>query len=258
MFFGQARPLALVMCLFFAGASCAQMNQQDETAAVKGQRVAKSDQRRRADLDEVSKRIIALTNTFRRQENLPALEHDLRLRKAASYFADYMARTDKFGHGADGSAPAARVKKFGYAYCIVAENIAYQFSSAGFATADLADRLFDGWQNSPGHRKNMLDPGVTETAVAIARSDQTGYFYAVQLFGRPESESVEFSIVNRTGAAVEYSLDGQSFPLPPRATRTHQRCGPSELTFHGKTVQPANGQQLVVANDQGSAVLKVK
>ena len=45
-----------------------------------------------------------------------------------------MARTGKFSHSADGSEPAARAKRFGYEYCIVAENIAYIFSSEGMAT----------------------------------------------------------------------------------------------------------------------------
>lgn len=219
---------------------------------------ANSDERNRPDLTEASKRIVASTNTFRRQETLPALEPDPQLGKAARYFADYMARTDKYGHGADGQAPAARAKKFGYEYCIVAENIAYLFNSAGFATVDLAKGFFEGWQNSPGHRKNMLDPNVTETAVAIAHSAKTGHYYAVQLFGRPKSASIEFSVANQAGLVVEYSVDGQTFPLPPRVTRTHQRCQSSEFGFRGKTLQLVNGQRLVVVNDQGSVQLQVE
>ncbi len=213
---------------------------------------------KRPDLAEAAQRIIASTNAFRQQQNLATIEPDLQLGKAARYFADFMARTDKYGHSADGQAPAARAKKFGYEYCIVAENIAYQFSSAGFATVELADRLFQGWQNSPGHRKNMLDPNVTESAVAIAHSRDTGHYYAVQLFGRPKSESIEFSVANRAGAAVEYSVDGQTFTLPPLVTRTHQRCKPSQLEFRGKTLKPVNGQRVVVVNDQGSVELKVQ
>lgn len=250
--------LVVVLFVFASGAPFAQVKQPDGTAVVEGQRGAGGEQRLRADPDEVSKRLIASTNVLRRQSNLPQLEHDPRLRKAARYFADYMARVDKFGHDADGNAPAARAQKFGYVYCIVTENIAYQYSSAGLSTAELVDRLFDGWKNSPGHLKNMLDPDVTETAVAIARSDRTEHFYAVQMFGRPKSAEVEFSIVNRTGTAVEYSLDGRTVTLPPRTTRTHQGCRPSEITFQGRSVSPANGQQLVVVDDQGSAVLKAQ
>ncbi len=70
----------------------------------------------------------------------------------------------------------------------------------------------------------MVNPNVTETAVAIAHSPRTDYYYAVQLFGRPKSQMVEFKVANRTGVGVEYRLDGQIFPLPTRATSTHQVC----------------------------------
>jgi uncharacterized protein YkwD len=42
----------------------------------------------------------------------------------------------------------------------------------------------EGWKRSPGHRRNLLAREATQTGVAVARSDQ-GYYYAVQLFGRP-------------------------------------------------------------------------
>lgn len=169
-----------------------------------------------------------------------------------------MARTGKFSHSADGSEPAARAKRFGYEYCIVSENIAYVFSSEGTDTSELARRVVEGWQKSPSHRKNMVDPNVTETAVAIARSSRTDYYYAVQLFGKPKSQMVEFKVANRTGVRVEYALDGQIFQLPARATITHQVCKQPVVQFHGKTLQPASGQQLVIVNDQNGMQVQVQ
>ena len=185
-------------------------------------------------------------------------ERNPHLAKAARYFADFMARTDQYSHSADGSEPAGRATKFGYDYCTVAENIAYTFNSQGFGTAELANRFVDGWQNSPEHRRNMLEPNVTDTAVAIAQSAKTGRFYAVQLFGRPKSASIEFKVENRAGVEVEYALDGQTFALPPRVTRTHQGCKPFDLAFRGKAVQPTNGQRWVVVNDREGVQLKVQ
>lgn len=258
-----ARRLALSACVFLAGASYAQVSQQREPTVVTpearvGTRGDEAIQSARADTAETARRIIGSTNAFRRQESLPAVSPAPQLASAARYFADFMARTGKYGHSADGSEPAARAKRFGYEYCIVAENIAHVFSSTGFATTKLANRLFEGWQNSPGHRKNMLDPHVTETAVAVAYSPKTGHYYAVQLFGRPKSQAIEFSVANRADTTVEYSLNGQTFPLPPRATRTHQICKPAELAFRGKTLQPMNGQQLVIVNDQNGMQLQVQ
>ena len=211
-----------------------------------------------ADMPDAARRVVDLTNAFRRQQNLQPTGPAPQLASTARYFADFMARTGKFSHSADGSEPAARAKRFGYDYCTVAENIAYVFSSEGTDTAELARRLVDGWQNSPEHRRNMLDANVTETAVAIARSPRTDFYYAVQLFGRPKSQMVEFKVANRAGIAVEYTVDGQTFALPARATSTHQVCSRPVVRFHGKTLQPAAGQQLVILNDQNGIQVQVQ
>ena len=80
----------------------------------------------------------------------------------------------------------------------------------------------------------MVDPNVTETAVAVAHSATTDYYYAVQLFGRPKSQMIEFKVANRTGDSVEYTLDGQTFQLP-RARRAHTRyASVPTLNFAGK------------------------
>ena len=211
-----------------------------------------------ADTAEVSRRVVAATNEFRRQENLLPTGHAPQLASAARYFADFMARTGKYGHTADGTEPAARAKRFGYEYCIVAENIAQLYRSDGIATVELGERLFKGWQDSPEHRKNMLDPNVTESAVVVARSAKTDYYYAVQLFGRPVSQSIEFKVANQAGVAVTYALDGQTFQLPARTTMTHQVCKPATVEFRGKTLQPANGQQLVIVNVQNGVQLQAR
>lgn len=211
-----------------------------------------------ADPAEAARRVVALTNAFRRQQNLQPTGPAPQLASAARYFADFMARTGKFSHSADGSEPAARAKRFGYEYCAVAENIAYVFSSEGTDTGELARRVVEGWQNSPGHRANMLNPNVTETAVAIAHRAHTDYYYAVQLFGRPKSQMIQFKVANRTGVGVEYTLDGHTFQLPTRTTTTHQVCNRPVVQFHGKTLQPASGQQLEIVNDQNGMQVQVQ
>ena len=100
-----------------------------------------------------------------------AASPDENLAKTARYFADYMARTDNYGHTADGRQPSARATEHGYDYCVVAENIAYQFSSTSFETGELVDGFVEGWKQSPGHRKNILDDTVIDTGVAVAYSD---------------------------------------------------------------------------------------
>lgn len=210
------------------------------------------------DLAAVAKLIVERTNAFRVQEGHPKLTVNDKLTQTARDFAGFMARTDKYGHEADGKKPAERVKEHGYDYCLVAENIAYLYTSAGFATEELGRRFVEGWQNSPGHRKNMLDPDVTETGVAVARGEKSGYYYAVQLFGRPKSQALTFKVANRTEEAIEYALGEEKFELPPRYVRTHERCRPEEVKFtwpdgagEPAALKPAGGEVLVIVKEKG-------
>ncbi|KFI22812.1 serine protease [Nitrosococcus oceani] len=206
-------------------------------------------------LTKAAKGIINRTNTFRQEKGRQKLAVSPKLKEASRYFAKFMARTDQYSHNADGNQPAERASRYGYRYCIVSENIAFQFDTAGFTTEELIQGFFQGWKSSPGHRKNMLDPGVTEVGVAVARSKQSGYYYAVQMFGRPKSLRIEFQVVNNTATAIQYELGSQLFPLPPRAIRTHQLCRSENLRFHwpdqqeNTLVQPNNGNRYTIRRE---------
>lgn len=138
-------------------------------------------------LKETIAGIFERTNAFRKEEQFSPLTQSEILQKTAQEFADYMARTGKYGHEADDRTPVDRVKANKYEFCYVGENIAMQFRSDGFATGPLVKAFFQGWKNSPPHRENMLHPDVTETGIGIAQSSETGAFFAVQLVGRPLS-----------------------------------------------------------------------
>jgi uncharacterized protein YkwD len=202
------------------------------------------------DLDRAEQQIVEQTNRFRRDQGIAATAPSRHLDSAARRFAQYMARSGRYGHEADGRKPVERTRAAGYEECMVAENIAFQYNSAGFGARDLADGFFEGWRNSPGHRRNMLEADATETAVAIERSAQ-GRYYAVQLFGRPASQRVRFEIGNRAPQAVRYELDGKAFDLPPRATRRHEQCGRSALRLQlpgsaARVLHPEAGDRLRV------------
>jgi uncharacterized protein YkwD len=209
-------------------------------------------------LSQAAQSIVEQTNHFRIRNGRAGLTVDRRLSEAAAYFAGYMARTDEYGHTADGSRPSRRAERFGYHYCIVAENIAYEYSSVGFGQQELARRFVQGWIDSPHHRENMLDRAVTDIGVAVAHSEESGNWYGVQMFGRPLSTRTRFSIANRSGETVRYSIDGRSFLLRPRYTRTHQRCRPVTIDF-GWTDQddalvPADGADYIVTKAADGSV----
>jgi uncharacterized protein YkwD len=168
--------------------------------------------------------VVQKTNAFRAAHELGAVAPEARLAETAQRFAEYMAASDTYGHEADGRKPAQRAQAQGYEFCLVAENIAYQYSSSGFSTGDLADHLVAGWEDSPGHRRNLLLPQAVDIGVGLARSARTGRWYAVQVFGRPKGAASRFQIANRGDASVSYELDSEAFTLPPRGTRTHHGC----------------------------------
>jgi uncharacterized protein YkwD len=214
------------------------------------------------DLEQAARRILQLTNEFRRQESDRNLIVDEHLREAARYFARYVAEAARLDHKADGSTPGARAKKYGYDYCIIAENLAYEYRSDGFTTDTLAVSIVEGWKRSPEHRKNMLQPDVTQTGVALAGSrTKPGYFYAVQMLGRPQSSAIHFEIANRSNSAIRYQIGGKPWTLSPHETRTHDGCALGELHVNlpGKptTAKPATGDRYAIVQT-GSRTLALR
>jgi hypothetical protein len=70
----------------------------------------------------------------------------------------------------------------------------------------------------------------------------------VQLFGRPASAQIRFSITNNTPDEVEYTIGDQGFTLPPRYTRTHKQCRESELKFAAGDVEAAASAMFTVTS----------
>ena len=249
-----AAPLALgvlparLSCLLFAMALA--------TAAG-----AQSPRGQQPDTAIVGPHVIEQTNALRSRHGLTAVEPDANLAEAAQKFAEFMARTERYGHEADTRRPADRAAAEGYEHCMVAENIAYVFSSSGFTSEQLASRLVAGWWQSPGHRENMLLAPATHTGFGVAQSERSTRYYAVQLFARPRSASTRFEVANRADTPIRYEVDGEAFDLAIKVTRTHTRCTdatlrilwPSEID--GTTgVRPHNGARYVVARDRSGRI----
>lgn len=177
--------------------------------------------------------IVVGANAFRRAQGLGELRPAPALDAAAAAFARYMASTDRYGHEADGRAPVQRVEAQGYDHCLVAENIAFEYRSTGFEAGELGPRFVRGWIDSPPHRANLLLADAVDTGVGVARSRRTGRWYAVQLFGRPQSMSVEFKLSNPTPRPARYVLDGERRDLPARTTMTHRECSAPTVSVAG-------------------------
>src|SRR5262249_31422403 len=256
-------PALIAATLLIPTVARGQSAQHDDVEVIDAPAFKSADEKK-PDLAAVTKYIVEKTNEFRVKEGRPRVTVDTKLTETARDFADYMARTGRYGHTADGSRPADRAAKHGDEDCIVAENIAYAFDSAGFTSDELGKKFVERWKESPGHRKNMLDPDVTQTGAAVARSEKTGYYFAVQVFSRPKSQAVEFKVENRSSATVTYRIGEKEFSLPPRYTRTHEQGRPTEVAFEltagGKAAPESRkaetGAKFVVLEERGA--LRVK
>jgi uncharacterized protein YkwD len=199
-----------------------------------------------ADESAAASLIVERTNEFRHAQGLAAVQVDARLAQAAVEFARYMARTGKYGHEADGRDPTARAVAQGYDFCLVLENIAYHYDSRGFETRGLAQASFDGWKDSPPHRRNMQNALVAHTGVGVARA-ANGYYYAVQMFGLPRSAAVSFEVRNESEAPVRYRVGDTAYTVAPRSIRTHQACLREPVRFEGlaggEAVEPKSGDR---------------
>jgi len=184
------------------------------------------------DLPATQTAIIEMTNAFRAEQRLGGLQRNATLALAAQRYAEYLASTGRFAHDADGRSPADRISAAGYKHCSVAENLALNQKSTGFETRELARSAVEGWKGSPPHRRAMLDPGVTEIGIGIAKAPDTDPKYiSVQLFGRPLSMRYSFRIENAAQDAIAYSFSNKEHTLPPRAIVTIASCQPGEILF---------------------------
>ncbi len=206
------------------------------------------------DLPQTEIAVIEMTNAFRAENRLDAVRINPTLSRAAKLYAEYLARTGKFAHEADGRQPSDRTQAVGYKHCMVAENLALNQSSRGFETRDLALRAVDGWKNSPPHREAMLLPHVTEIGVGIAKAaDKDPRYLSVQLFGRPESLKFSFKVENRAEAPIHYGFAQKRHAVPANAWVVHTACTPSALVVEGvaSEFKPGEGAVFRVARDAG-------
>jgi hypothetical protein len=129
--------------------------------------------------------IVRLTNEVRSANGLQELNENRLLDSAAEERARDMLQKAYFGHVSPTGQRASDVAvRTGYEYRIIAENIARGL----FPTNQ---RLIDRWMQSPGHRRNILSPGIRDIGVAIVKGAVNGEMrlLVVQLFGLRSSSA---------------------------------------------------------------------
>ena len=108
----------------------------------------------------------SMISGYRANNGLGAVTLDPALMKLAEEHSRTMAARDKLDHDV-GKAFQSRIRGSGFDAKVAVENI-----SAGYHT--LAE-AFSGWRDSPPHRANMLNKGVTRMGIAAIYSPNSKY-----------------------------------------------------------------------------------
>jgi hypothetical protein len=128
----------------------------------------------RVDPDLVA--VLEAHNRERRKEGLGMVKLSAKLNQAAFVHAKDMAAHSAMDHkGSDGSSTVDRVKRTGYVYLRVGENVAEGQQSVA--------EVMVTWMDSPGHKANILGK-FTELGAACVLDDQGVPYWCVD-FGTP-------------------------------------------------------------------------
>ncbi|MEX6508023.1 CAP domain-containing protein [Jiella sp. M17.18] len=120
---------------------------------------------------------LAEVNRFRARSGLPPVRYAAVLDKAAERQARAMAAKGELSHTLDGDL-RGRLDLAGYDAAAAAENIGWNYASTA--------AVMTGWENSAGHRANLLNPRVTEMGFAAATGPNGQPYWALVL-GTPDT-----------------------------------------------------------------------
>ena len=122
-------------------------------------------------------RVIELTNEHRRAAGCGNLTWNPALAQAAQGHATDMAANNYFSHTSrNGASFATRIRRAGYRYRMVAENLA--------AGQQSPEEVVATWMASPGHRANILNCRLRQVGIGFAEHGSSSYgSYWVQDFG---------------------------------------------------------------------------
>jgi uncharacterized protein YkwD len=131
------------------------------------------------DIKSLEEQCLDEVNRVRKAHNLMPLQLSEELLEVARSYSRRMAEEGFFDHyDPDGRTVRERVTRANIRWHVVGENLAY---SNGYINPVAAS--MSGWMDSPGHRRNILDPEWRETAIGAWVSDN-GTVYFTEIFLR--------------------------------------------------------------------------
>jgi uncharacterized protein YkwD len=118
--------------------------------------------------DGTELQMLRLINDFRAQNGVGPVTLSPTLTNAAEFHSRDMAARNYFSHDLPGIGTwSANIGNHGYRPATRAETIAAGYSDA--------QRTFQQWVNSPGHRSNMLNPSLTAIGIGAAYGASSTY-----------------------------------------------------------------------------------
>jgi uncharacterized protein YkwD len=155
--------------------------------------------------NDSERQLLDSLNRERTAQGLAPLQWDNALFKAARKHALLMLNLNILEHQLPNEPNLqARLTEAGARFGAIAENIAIGANP---------ETIHNGWMNSPGHRKNILDPRLTSVGIAAVRG--TGGLYAVQDFSQnvpelsvEEQEQKVISLLTARGLRLAEATNG--------------------------------------------------
>ncbi|SEQ85290.1 uncharacterized protein, YkwD family [Virgibacillus subterraneus] len=144
--------------------------QQQETT----KQPEKQEQTQSQQLNEFEQQVVELTNKERTAQGLEPLKVDTELSKVAREKSSDMSTNNYFSHNSPTyGSPFDMMKQFGISYQTAGENIA-----KGQRTPQ---EVVNGWMNSEGHRKNIMNSDFTHIGVGYV---EQGNYWTQQFIGK--------------------------------------------------------------------------
>lgn len=125
---------------------------------------------------ELRSSVLCLLNRVRENHGIPPLEFNESLRRSASAHSVSMVRSRSLSHyGPGGSTVLSRVARAGYLASASRFRVAENIGAGGGQEFGSPRAIVDAWMRSPGHRENILDRGLRDFGVGVARGYPYGH-----------------------------------------------------------------------------------
>jgi hypothetical protein len=156
---------------------------------------------------DAAEQLFAMGNQVRVEAGVAPLTWDPELAAAARKHCERMVAEGPIAHRYDGEPDLSeRASVAGAHFGLIEENI---------AVGSYPAQIHEGWMNSPGHRKNLLNPAVDHVGIAVIESH--GSLYAVTDF-ETEVRVLSFAQIESSVAKL-VRMSGINLRTDPRDAR---------------------------------------